>query len=806
MKKLVVGCFAFVFALALSTSVFAQNYDITEFCGENGLINRGYEQEPFITGDVLNVKNDITQEPNEQGYVESNWVLGGYYDDKRSITINGNGHTFDGNGYDGFHMQGYNSGSMGREATINNATLTNFGGEREGYSFQIYGAYEEGEVVKLTLNDVNIVDNTNARIDVWENAMLDINSSNSVKISSNVLFTNEGIVNFKGNNIRISDTPIENYSDGEMYNYSNLTIDSSIRIDGLFENRKTVNLNGEPSSSGQIDNYGTINIGGDSSGFNGGLYVENGTINLLKKASYFGERTHNFYKNGTLNLANDYIDDSVVLGDLEISGIMKLNIDVDLAEQAIDDVTFGDVYPEFQDNQEVDAKISLNKINLLSDANSKYTTYTFGENAEEYIELASSQKEILGPIFAYKVSYGEEEKGSSDEGGDDEGGDNLPFDPLQPGDEGGDNNLPFNPLNPAQDPTTGADAGSDEAAKTALLQFERLGGGDGEVDLTTGEKIEGPVNPVLLQSKVAIAASSISQEEVFDTILNNAGNYTYFQKQGSNAGDVEDRAAPTLWIKAFGSQEDVDMEDYTKVKTTYYGAVVGLDWDRQYSDNFDATYGIFASYIGGELKDEDWSEGDFKVKQNGGYAGLRGNWYIGKLFINGIVDYGMLQNDADNPYKSNDFNSQVIGLAARVGYNFEVARRRFTIQPSVGATGKYIITDDFETELKNGKDIKEEMDDVTNITVEPGLKLALNLGKCWILSGEGKYVIENFSGDTKVKGEDLDFILPDTSYKNYTNVGLGIEKIWGYTVLHVKGNKTFGGRDGYMVNAGIEFK
>ena len=85
------------------------------------------------------------------------------------------------------------------------------------------------------------------------------------------------------------------------------------------------------------------------------------------------------------------------------------------------------------------------------------------------------------------------------------------------------------------------------------------------------------------------------------------------------------------------------------------------------------------------MKDEDWSdsEGDFKVKQNGGYIGLRGNWYVGKLFINGIVDYGMLKNDADNPYKSNDFNSSVIGLAARVGYNFEVAKRRFTIQPNL---------------------------------------------------------------------------------------------------------------------------
>jgi hypothetical protein len=486
-----------------------------------------------------------------------------------------------------------------------------------------------------------------------------------------------------------------------------------------------------------------------------------------------------------------------------------------LAEVAIDSFTFSSVetYDPSQaqmaqaETEQPSAKISLNKIDLLSDAKSKVTVYEFGTNAEDYIEVASNQKEILGPVFTYKVSYGEQDKSSSSNSGDDadnDNGNNGTTGTIIPG-------TVVTPVNPAQSLNFAVSSGttvSSGTAKTNLLQFERLGGGDGDVDLNSGEKIKGPLNPVLLQSKVVIAASSISQEEVFDTVFNNAGNYTFFQKQGSNAGDVEDRAAPTLWIKAFGSQEDVDMEDYTKVKTTYYGAVVGLDWDRQYTDNFDATYGIFASYIGGEFKDEDWSdsEGDFKVKQNGGYVGLRGNWYVGKLFINGIVDYGMLQNTADNPYASNDFNSSVIGLAARVGYNFEVARRRFTIQPSVGATGKYILSDDFETKLKDERKIKEEIDNITNITIEPGLKLALNLGKCWILTGEGKYVVENFSGDTKVKGEEFDFILPDVSYKNYANCGLGIEKIWGYTVLHVKGNKTFGGRDGFIINAGIEFK
>ena len=795
MKKLVVGSFAFVLTLMLAINVFATTYDVTEYDGENGL------ERSVATGDVLNLKNDIVREK----YGSAVEVLGTYWDEQNNITINGNGYTMNGGGYEGFKMTNYDSSlsdDTSRTGTIKNATLTNYS---SSWNAMIQVVGDSNGLVTLNLEDVNLINNA---VGVQNDRYTELNiiSNGTVEISSSAYIRSYGTLNFKGKNINISSTTLNFY--GEVNNSSNLTVDSSI------------------SGDGYIYNYKTMNIGGDASGFGGLVYVENGTINLLEGASYFSD-AENVYINGTLNLVNNSIDDGVDLNTLGVAGTMKLNIDVDLAEQAIDDVQFGRIKPinprrlEPSDNdiidgratainpdqQEPEAKISLNKINLLSDANSKYTTYTFGEGVQDFIELSSSQKEILGPIFAYKVSYGEEEKGSSDEGGDD---DNLPFNPLQPGDEGGDDeggddNLPFNPLNPAQDPT-GADAGSDEQEKTALLQFERLGGGDGEVDLTTGGKIEGQLNPILLQSKVAIAASSISQEEVFDTVLNNAGNYTYFQKQGTAAGDVEDRAAPTLWIKAFGSQEDVDMEDYTKVKTTYYGAVVGLDWDRQYSDNFDATYGIFASYIGGELKDEDWSEGDFKVKQNGGYAGLRGNWYIGKLFINGILDYGMLQNDADNPYKSNDFNSQVIGAAARVGYNFEVARRRFTIQPSVGATGKYIITDDFETALKNGKDIKEEMDDVTNITVEPGLKLALNLGKCWILSGEGKYVIENFSGDTKVKGEDLDFILPDTSYKNYTNVGLGIEKIWGYTVLHVKGNKTFGGRDGFIVNAGIEFK
>lgn len=384
----------------------------------------------------------------------------------------------------------------------------------------------------------------------------------------------------------------------------------------------------------------------------------------------------------------------------------------------------------------------LNNINVLTDSEEQTTTIEVANSAaKDYIH--KSVDTVFGPIYGYKVSFEEEPS-----------------------------------------PVLRATGGSNDSPTTGnVLVFERL-------DI---------VNPEILQGLVSVAGTSVSQEEVFDTVFNNAGNYTFFQKQGTSAGDVEDRAAPTLWVKAFGSQEDVDLDKYTKVKTNYYGAVVGLDCDRQYTDNFDATYGIFASYVGGELKDEDY---DNKVKQQGGYIGLRANWYVGKLFINGILDYGMLSNSADTTSDSNDFNSSVIGLAARVGYNFEVAKRSFTIQPSLGVTGKYILTEDFDTIVHGGMKVEEKIDDIKNITIEPGLKLAKTLGKCWILTGEGKYVIENYDGKAKAN----EIVLPDTTYDNYANLGLGIEKIWGYTIAHLKVNKTFGGRDGFVINAGVEFK
>lgn len=778
MKKLVVFSFSFVLMLMLVTNVFsARTLEITDYYGESGLLERGTGNE-IGEGDTLNIVNDFIQEPYISGY-EQNMILG------KGIKINGNNHTLDGAGHDGFKMQPYSSSYAITESVFNNATLTNYG---SGSSYSgVIELFGDDCYPKLTLKDVDIIENNCKSIMVGQFSTVDVVASNKVVEIYNNLgidVTYGGTLNFKGGEIYVEDFI---GVDDAFLNNSATLYSYGIGLDGqsIFNNYKklvsgdihvltgsslfnygTIDSLGSIGGNGVINSSGTINLYGNTENFGGSVIVENGTIKVIINESnwgqYFNNATYHEYKNGTLDVANGMPFDQVNFQSLYIrKGDMKINFDVDLLERISDTFSFEAVNAEeYGEQDKPENIIILNDIKVLRDSAEQAVAITITDNAyvgQQFIHLAKNR--AYGPIYGYRVGFE----------GNDGGGIIGPVAPE--------------PAPPAGGPVIGT-------AKTGnVLVFERLG---------DDRKLQA-ANPELLQGKVSIAGAGILQEQVFDTIFNNAGNYTFFQKQGTSAGDVEDRAAPTLWVKGFGSKEDVDLENYTKVETSYYGALVGLDFDRQYTDNFDATYGLFVSYVGGELKDTEYNN---KVKQSGGYAGLRANWYVGKLFINGILDYGMISNTADTTSDSNDFKSNVIGLAARVGYNFELVRRSFTIQPNLAITGKYIMTEDFKTKIFTGEEIEEKIDNIQNITVEPGVKLAKNLGECWILTGEGKYVIENVNGDIKVN----ELILPDTSYENYANVGLGIEKILGYTVLHLKANKTFGGKEGFIINAGVEFK
>lgn len=295
----------------------------------------------------------------------------------------------------------------------------------------------------------------------------------------------------------------------------------------------------------------------------------------------------------------------------------------------------------------------------------------------------------------------------------------------------------------------------------------------------------------VLGTSFALQGARLLQEELSHVLFENSGNFSFFTKSGESAGDVP-RDRPTVWVRAFAIDSEIDFDKYGKADTDYYGGIAGIDFDRLY-DGFNATYGLFGSYVSGKQKDDGND-----IKQSGGYAGARATFYFGKLFFSGILDAGILGNSAETVRGTDDFNSYTYCASVKGGYNFELSQRSFTLQPNVIGGFSYIDTEDYTS--KSG--VKITSDDMSVFTVMPGVKLAKNLGKCWILSADGHYVYSSVNGDVKANS----VLLPEVNYDNYFSYGAGIEKIWGYTVAHLKASRSDGGKSGWNLSAGIEWK
>ena len=107
MKKLIVGSFAFVLTLMLCTNVFARNLNITEFNGEEGLLDRA-ESDSVGSGDVLYIKNYIQQSSSTHNDILSKGIKiigdGEMSGTSAETTVGGQRVTIDGGRRDGFYM------------------------------------------------------------------------------------------------------------------------------------------------------------------------------------------------------------------------------------------------------------------------------------------------------------------------------------------------------------------------------------------------------------------------------------------------------------------------------------------------------------------------------------------------------------------------------------------------------------------------------------------------------------------------------------------------------------------------------
>ena len=123
-------------------------------------------------------------------------------------------------------------------------------------------------------------------------------------------------------------------------------------------------------------------------------------------------------------------------------------------------------------------------------------------------------------------------------------------------------------------------------------------------------------------------------------------------------------------------------------------------------------------------------------------------------------------------YGSEDFPMLMTGVASKTGYNWELAKGKFIIQPSYLMSYSFVNTFDYT----NAAGVRIDSEPLHAINIAPGLKFIGNLKNGWQPYASVQ-MVWNIMDKTDFKANDV--ALPDMSVKPYVQYGVGIQKRWG---------------------------
>ncbi|MBQ2644927.1 hypothetical protein IJG14_05060 [bacterium] len=250
-----------------------------------------------------------------------------------------------------------------------------------------------------------------------------------------------------------------------------------------------------------------------------------------------------------------------------------------------------------------------------------------------------------------------------------------------------------------------------------------------------------------------------------------------------------------VWFRPYGNFESVDLQDGPKVTNQTYGALVGGDTAlKDLGNGFQGTLGGYVGYTGAHQ-----SFNGVSGNQNGGLIGVTGALYKGGFFSGLTVNANAGFSNMSTPYGKNDFFMLSAGVASKTGYNWELGRGRFIIQPSWLMS--YTFVNAFNPSDIMGR--KVDADALHGVQIAPGIKLMANLPQGWqpYLLCDFRF---NFGDETHFSIGNV--TIDDTYVKPYVEYGLGMQKRWGERFT---GFGQFlarnGGRNGVGVNLGLRW-
>ena len=600
---------------------------------------------------------------------------------------------------------------------------------------------------KLTLNDAIAQGDANGVYQMTADESLSAGLG-TLQGSDNTLSVNGGGYSIIGN-----DNEGVTVNDGQTLNLTNIKEIGGFKDSTAVTNNGTVNLS-NVALNDKVAGSGDLNVNGDTT-FNNAvsgntLNLNSGVLALGQAADISGANAF-VVNGGALNLQNNAIQNTN-LGNVTLNSDLDLRLDGNFAQQQMDTITAN----SFTDNGN---HINISNILITEPTTEKsFSISPLGTGMDDSVRTAlagaiqyTGGEIAYSPIYKYTASY---------------------------------------------DPDS------------AMLKFGLVGGGGGG---STGYE---SFNPAIMASPVAAQLGGyLVQLNSYDNAFRNMDMYMLMTKEQRQAMKMRNKYAsansrdivfdPTVsqyenkagWFRPFATFENVHLDNGPRVSNVAYGSYFGADSELyDLGNGWDGMWSVYAGYNGSHQAYDG-----IGIYQNGGTLGAVGMAYKGNYFVGLTANVGASAGEANSMFGHEDFTMLMSGVAAKTGYNWELAQGKFIIQPSMLMSYSFVNTFDYH----NAAGVGINSDPLHAIQLEPGLKFIGNLKNGW-QPYLGVSVVWNIMDNTQFKANDVS--LPSLSIDPFVKYGVGVRKAWGERFTgFLQAYFTNGGRNGVGLQAGFRF-
>ena len=496
---------------------------------------------------------------------------------------------------------------------------------------------------------------------------------------------------------------------------------------------------------------GTIVLNNDMTGYNGSVNLDGGTLVVGENGTFFNNATSFTVNNpSNLDVANGVVQNHN-FNNFNLKADLNTSIDADIVNKTVDNFSASSV------TVENDAKINIDKINVIDNAQSKYAEIKLSDvsdnsDIQSLITVGDNVKTAMGKIYKYDVDF------------DDKTGEFKFTKVGESSNPGGDSYNVYTPsvYAAAVAMQIAAQAGMKEVSGYA---FEHA---DGFTMLPKNERL----------AKINADVYAISE-------YNNQLPLSLNQTEGN-----------AFWLRPFSTIEKVNLAHGPKVDNVTYGSLIGIDGKFKKAKR--GWTKLTSGYIGYHGSLLDYS--DIDINSNSMLLGITKNYYKNNFWaaLSTMAGAGVGKIDED-AIGSDDFVSMNMGVSSRMGYNFEFKEGGIIFQPIASAS--YYFTKVFD--YTNARGVKINSDPLSSLELKPGIRLIGNTKNGWqpYLSAA---MVWNLFNQTDLRADGIK--LPDMYIKPYVEYGLGIQR--GMThdfTCYLQSLVRTGGRNGVAFTGGLHW-